>query len=76
MGAASLRDPLETRLIHFVNGDPLETRLHFSLLCKEKLMFGSVKPSPPTVHRTVGFNLSGLHGQQKRQTSKAVCLFW
>ena len=30
--------------------------LHFSFCWKEKLWFGSVEPSPATVHRTVAFD--------------------
>ena len=34
--------------------------LHFSFLGKEKFRFGSVKPSPATVHRTVVLDCSNL----------------
>lgn len=50
--------------------------LHFSFLWKEKLRFGSVKPSPATVHRTVAFRSSNLARSAKKEAHLLVCFFF
>ena len=51
-----------------------EARLHFSLQGKEKLLFGSVKPSPPTVHRTVGTDFRVLVTCEIKRKSRCVSI--
>ena len=53
--------------------------LHFSFQWNEKLRFGSVEPSPATVHRTVAFGSSNLTVLflQKEKAHRMVCFsFW
>ena len=49
--------------------------LHFSFQWNEKLRFGSVEPSPATVHRTVAFGSSNLTVLflQKGKAHRMVC---
>ena len=52
--------------------------VQFSFRKKENLRFGSVEPSPATVHRTVALNssnLSVLDFSKKKNTPKGVLSF-
>ena len=40
------------------------------IFAAQKLMFGSVKPSPPTVHRTVGFHSSSHRHLRNKKKSR------
>ena len=54
-----------------------EARLHFSLQCKEKLLFGSFKPSPLTCHRQVRtyFRAVVTADKNKRPSVRMVFVF-
>ena len=53
-----------------------EARLHFSLQSKEKLMFGSVEPSPLTCHRQVRTYFRACHLRNKKKKQMLMHLLF